>query len=599
MNEMLWLEFRCLALVCLDFLKTLTLSRHGLPLNLAWHSLHLSMLIFAGCTKTGDPFELKATPLSSTETIKLPEWNVRIEAMSGAMKPPFHYANGEDGKYFAILEALGGGVAVADFNSDERWDLCFAGGGVLEQDATMTAEPNAIYWNRGNWQFTSSQSGLPAQRVFSHGVATADFNNDGFPDILVTGYGGLQLLQNQGDGEFLDITDSCGLIDPSWSTSAAWGDLNADGYLDIYVAHYVNWSFSNNPPCTNQLEGIRDTCPPRTFEPLDDEVFLGNGNGQFAAAREKLGFSPGGSGLGVLIMDTDGDADLDVYVANDGLPNFLYENTGKSFIDISVSSGADRNERGLPDGSMGLEAGDFNGDLLPDIWVTNFENESMAFYCSLSRGFYQHSSHSAGISGIGASHVGWGIQLSDFDADGDEDVFIATGHALRHPMTTNRLQKPLLLQNNDSHFSKVVSSVGGYFSADHLARGVAGCDFDNNGVVDTAVSQIHEPAVILKCNSEHEANWVGMRLIGLNGTRDPIGARIVASTFGKQRLRMIKGGGSYLSTSDQRVLFHLPTAETHLILNITWPSGINQIVDVPAGEYYTILESRSPVRIPD
>ncbi len=512
------------------------------------------------------------------------------------LQPPFQFSNGEEGEYFAIIEALGGGVATADFDNDSNWDLFFPGGGNLAVDERMGSAPSGFYRNQGNWQFVDGSRFVPLPESFSHGAASADFNEDGFSDVLVTGYGGVQLLHNQGDGTFLDCTEAAGLNDPSWSTSAAWGDLNGDGFQDLYIAHYVDWSFENNPKCIQQLENIRDTCPPRSFQPLTDEVFLGQGNGTFIAAHSDLGFSPGGAGLGVLLADLDGDLDLDIYVANDGLPNFYYENAeGRHFKDASISSGTDRNERGISDGSMGLEAGDFNDDLIPDLWVTNYQNESMALYGSLFPGSYQHVSHPMGISGIGSHYVGWGIQLSDFDADGDEDVLIATGHALRNPSTTTRRQNPILLRNDSSRFSNVASIAGSYFRTQHLGRGLAGCDFDNDGRVDSAISQMHEPATILECTDSRLANWVGIRLVGRRGTRDPIGARIQASTFGKSRLRMVKGGGSYMSSSDQRVVFCLPDAQAHLAVDITWPTGIKQSgIDLRAGEYHTILEPLGP-----
>jgi len=507
------------------------------------------------------------------------------------LQPLFTFQNGEDGEYFGIIEALGGGVAAADFDNDSNWDLFFPGGGILHPNDKMTGEPSAFYRNQGDWQFVTGAAFVPPPRVFSHGAAAGDFNEDGFSDILVTGFGAAQLLCNQGDGTFVDTTEAAELSDSSWSSSAAWGDLNGDGFLDVYVAHYVDWSFQNNPKCIQRLENIRDTCPPRSFKPLTDEVFLGLGDGRFVASHAMLGFSQGGSGLGALVVDLDGDVDLDIYVANDGLPNFYYENTEGRFKDVSTSSGADRNDQGMPDGSMGLEAGDFNDDLIPDVWVTNYENESMSLYRSLSPGFYQHASHLMGISGIGSHYVGWGIQLSDFDADGDEDILIATGHALRHPTTTSRFQNPLLLRNDNNHFSNIASDMGDYFSKKHLGRGVAACDLDNNGRVDSVISQMHEPAVVLACSGSVPANWVGLRLVGRRGTRDAIGARVVASTFGKPRLRMIKGGGSYLSSSDQRIVFHLPESQTQISVDITWPSGTKQsAVDLRAGEYHTILE---------
>lgn len=555
-------------------------------------------LVMLGCHASTEPAEKQSNQESPAVAIGSSAWNAQMQVRD-AISPPFYYSNGEDDTYYAILEALGGGVGAVDFDHDSRMDLILAGGGVLHPNATISAASTGMYRNRGDWRLTSAGDWMPPATVFSHGVMAADFNEDGFTDVLMTGYGGLQLLQNEGDGSFSDVTVASRLLDPFWSTGAAWGDLNGDQIMDCYVAHYVNWSFENNPLCEYLPEHIRDSCAPKSFLPIDDEVFLGLGDGTFRAARKELGFSDGGSGLGVLLCDFDLDSDLDVYVANDGLANFFYENVGGKFKDASLASGADRNERGLPDGSMGLECGDFNEDLIPDIWVTNFENESMALYRSLSPAFYQHASQPTGVAGIGAMYVGWGIQLTDFDADGDEDVLIATGHAQRHPRTTTHQQKPILLKNDDGHFTNVASTASEYFTTAHSGRGLAAGDFDNDGLVDSAISDLDGPAVMLKCSTESSANWVGIQLVGVAGTRDPVGATVVGSTFGKQRLRLVKGGGSYLSTPDRRMVFHMPATETHLAVKITWPSGeVQSVENLKAGMYHTVVESRSSLPMP-
>ena len=502
------------------------------------------------------------------------------------------YHNGEDSDYFAILEALGGGVAAIDFDRDGMWDLLFPGGGDLLPEDRIEGRPAGLFRNRGSCRFEDRSNHLPFSNIFTHGAAAADFDDDGFTDVLITGYGAVQLLKNMGDGTFLDVTTNSGIVDPAWSTTAAWGDLDGDGILDVYIANYVDWSFKNNPVCLERPENRRDSCSPRTFKSITDSVFLGLGDGTFRSAQDELGFSPGGKGLGVLIVDLDGDRDLDIYVANDGEPNFIYQNNSGTFSDISVISGADRNDRGLPDGSMGLEAGDFNDDLIPDIWVTNFEKESMALYRSHTDGFFLHVSQPMGIAGIGSEYVGWGISLADFDGDGDEDVFIATGHANRFSKSAPRFQIPILLRNDDNKkYVNVASTAGAYFTKGHLGRGVSGCDFDNDGRCDLAISQMHEQAALLQNTSNRTSNWIGVQLIGRTGTRDPIGARVILTAGKARQTRFVKGGSSYLSTADPRLLFHVPEKKSAVKIEIAWPSGIDQtITDPQFGRYHVILE---------
>lgn len=552
------------------------------------------MILASGCHRPTTPVERSASPSSAatSATASAPKTSGIAFHERAAFNPPFLYHNGEDSDYFAILEALGGGVATIDFDRDGWWDVMLPGGGDLLPGERMVGRPTGLYRNLGSWSVGDISSVLPESNFFSHGAAAADFDADGFTDVLITGYGAVQLLHNAGDGTFRDVTVGSGIANASWSTGAAWGDLNGDGVLDVFIANYVNWSFANNPVCIARPENQRDTCAPRSFEAQTDAVFLGLGDGTFRSALEELGFSPGGKGLGVLLVDLDQDRDLDVYVANDGEANFIYQNNGGTFTDISIISGADRNDRGMPDGSMGLEAGDFNGDGRPDLWVTNYEQESMALYRAHAGGFYQHVSQPLGIAGIGSTYVGWGIHLSDFDGDGDEDVFIATGHAIRHSKSAPRFQRPVLLENLDGRkFVNVAAAAGEYFTNGHLGRGVSGCDVDNDGRCDVIVSQLHEPAVLLENATPTASTWLGVQLVGRVSPRDPIGASVVLSVGQRRQFRMLKSGASYLSTSDSRLLFRIPDSADPVLLEIDWPSGITQhLTHLKPGRYHVVVE---------
>ena len=543
-----------------------------------------------GCFPKSEKKSVSATPTGHSQPHPLS--TITFAEKDQFLPSPFFYHNGENSEYYAIIEALGGGLASLDFDRDGLRDLILAGGGDLLPENQIKPKQTGFYRNIGNWKAIDLTHLLPQSAFFSHGVYAADYDNDGFCDVLVTGYGGVHFLHNRGDGHFHEIAQQSGIIDDSWSTAAAWGDFDGDGILDLYIAHYADWSFEKNPACVERTSGLRDTCAPRTFESLRDVAFLGTGDGRFRPAHEELGFSPGGKGLGVLIIDLDGDSDLDVYVANDGEPNFVFQNSGGTFSDISIVSGADRNERGLPDGSMGLEACDFNNDQLPDLWVTNFEKESMALYRAMPGAFFQHVSQPLGVTGIGSEYVGWGICLRDFDGDRDQDVFIATGHANRHSPTSPRFQSPILLENQEGRlFTNVAPNAGTYLTGNHLGRGVSACDFDNDGRIDLAISQLLAPAAILQNTTPSNSKWIGLELVGRVSSRDPIGTRVVLTSDSEQQTQFVTSGASYLSTTDSRLLFHIPATAQHVSLQITWPSRhTQQISDLRLGEYQVIVE---------
>jgi hypothetical protein len=325
--------------------------------------------------------------LAASTTIQFTD----VTAHSGVQ---FNYQNGTESGHNAILESLGGGVGMVDYDGDGRLDLFFPAGGGF-QGTSIYGIPSVLYRNLGAWRFENVS--VPAGDGFltnhyTHGCFAADYDNDGFVDLLVTGYGGLQLWGNQGDGTFEEVAASAGLEDPSWSSAAAWGDVNNDGVLDLYVAHYVNWSFENNPLC-HSLPGVVDICPPKVFNGLDDRLFLGNGDGTFRDVTDPSGLRPEGQGLGVLLGDVDLDGDLDIYVANDTTDNFLYINTGSGeFREEAAIRGVAVDDRGVANGSMGVSFGDYNLDGLPDIWVANFEVESFAMYRNEGAGNFHHVS---------------------------------------------------------------------------------------------------------------------------------------------------------------------------------------------------------------
>ncbi|MCA9070658.1 MAG: CRTAC1 family protein, partial [Planctomycetaceae bacterium] len=422
-------------------------------------------------------------------------------------------------------------------------------------------------------------------------------DNDGFPDFLVTGYGGLRFFHNLGDGTFEEVSQSAGLTDTLWSSSAAWGDLNGDGVLDLYVAHYVNWSWENHPVCRG-YRTPRDVCSPQQFAPLPDTVYLSQGDGTFREATKEMGLRSDGKGLGVLMADLDLDGRIDVYVGNDTVPNFLYRNTKNGKLeDESLTSGASRNSRGLPDGSMGVDVGDYNRDGRPDLWVANYENETFALYRNEGDGFFQHVSQAMGVTAVGQLAVGWGTVFADFDLDGDEDLFTSNGHVVRYPHNVPVNQPPFLFENMaGEHFVNVAPSAGDYLKAPHRGRGLAAGDLDRDGDWDLVISHQNEPVSLLSNESPTAKNhWLTIHLTGVISNRDAVGTRVTLQTANGEFSRQRKGGGSYASTHAPDLHFGLGTSEHIERLVVHWPSGrLTELENLSADQHLDLVEPTIP-----
>lgn len=496
------------------------------------------------------------------------------------------YRNGEEAGRFTILESLGGGVGVFDYDGDGLEDLYFTGGGQFTGERELSGLAGGLFRNRGDWRFltVTAQAGLDQPGFYSHGASVADYDQDGFPDVLVTGYGGLQCWRNQGDGTFQEVSQSAGLNDALWSSSAAWGDLNGDGMLDLYVAHYVNWSFDNDPFCAAPAPHEREVCPPRAYDPLPDTVYLSNGDGTFRDASQEMGLLSTGKGLGVVLCDLDLDGDLDIYVTNDTVENFLYENTGDGkLVDVALLSGTALSDRGTPDGSMGVDLFDYNRDGLPDLWIVNYERESCALYQNTGKLLFRHVSQPLGVTAVGGMYVGWGTACFDIDLDADEDIFVSNGHVIRYPTNAPLRQRPLVFENEQGkRFRNVAEQAGEYTRSPHMGRGVAAGDFDGDGDLDLAISHTNEPAALLGNESERGGHWLALRLIGTRSPRDPIGAVVKVQTQQGFQVRHLRGGGSYASTHTRLIHFGLGTESVVEQVEIRWPSGGRQILEVSA-----------------
>jgi hypothetical protein len=573
-----------------------TRSEHGFVLGL--------LLFLVGCSGPEAPPPSDGGDKSSKSATGVPTTLIRFEEVTASSGVNFQYRNGEEAGEVAILESLGGGVGLFDLDGDGLLDLCLPGGGhhsekKLDGKRDVLGWPHVIYRNDGDWHFTdvTALTLATTTKHYSHGAAAADYDNDGFCDVLITGYGGLLLLRNQGDGTLVEVAQPSGLTDRQWSSSAAWGDFDKDGTLDVFIAHYVNWSFDNHPFCAGPKPNLRESCPPREFKGLSSSLYLSNGEGTFRDVTEENGVQTGdrGKGLGVVVADLDMDGDLDIYVGNDTVANFLFRNDGTGkFEEVGLISGTALSNTGTPDGSMGVDVGDYNLDGLPDLWVANFERESIALYRNDGNCLFQHVSQGAGVTAVGALYVGWGTAFGDLDLDGDEDPFVSNGHVIRYPENAPVRQKPLLFENaHGKRLTNVAASVGPYFQEPHQGRGCAAGDLDRDGDLDLVISCLNEPVALLSNTTKTGHHWLSLRLIGRQSPRLPIGAIVKLKTNRGEQIRLLKGGSSFASTVDSRLHFGLGAEATAGSCTIHWPSGTIQTLPALDGDRAWVVVEES------
>jgi hypothetical protein len=524
----------------------------------------------------------------------------------------FTYHNGQEAGLLTILETLGGGVGLIDFDGDGLLDVFVTGGGGFggPDGKGIKGLPCKLYKNLGGWKFqdVTADVGLDQPVFYTHGVAVADYDRDGWPDLLVTGWGRLALFHNvaapgsKWGRRFEEVSERAGLTSHLWSTSAAWGDLDGDGWPDLYVCHYVNWSFANNPEC-HSGPGARDTCPPGRFEALPHILYRNNGDGTFTDVSDKAGLYQGkareyGKGLGVLIADLDDDGRPDVYVANDQTQNLLYLNRGgMRFEEEAMRRGVARDDRGRGNASMGVDAADYDGSGNLSLFVTNFRGELHSLFRNRGGGHFTYASKAAGLAAFGSDTVSWGTGFVDVDLDGAEDLVFVSGHVFQHPVPPDAVrQRAFLLRNLRSpadkphlvRFADVSEAGGPYFRELHCGRGLAVGDLDNDGRPDLVISHLNEPVVLLRNVSGEGCHWLGVELAG-RGHRDVTGAKLTLEIGERRLVREVKGGGSYCSSGDRRVLFGLgqnAVTPRQCRLSVRWPGGPNQTWDRLAPDQY-------------
>jgi enediyne biosynthesis protein E4 len=515
----------------------------------------------------------------------------------------WRHFNGESQDRF-LIEAMGGGVAFLDFDKDGLQDLFLLTGGETPNGKSSVPLRNALYKNLGGGKFedVTEKSGLGRMPFYEMGVAAGDLDNDGYPDLFITGYPSCALLHNNRNGTFTDITEQAGVKNAGkWAASAAWFDYDRDGRLDLFVANYAKFSYADGPRCDYQ--GLRTYCAQVAYEGERPTLYHNNGDGTFTEASEGAGLSKLiGRALGVVAVDVDDDGWPDLFVARDASANLLLINQHEgTFKDVALNAEIALSVDGVARAGMGVDAGDVNGDGRPDFAVTNFNDEQHALFLNTGEFPYREWTRESGLAALTRSFVGWGAHFLDYDNDGNLDLMFVNGH-INSVIEKTRFdvsyrEPPVLLANNGKGVFRNVSDLGGpVFRNRYLGRGLAVGDYDNDGGVDAVFTVLNDTPVLMHNNVGHLRSWIGIELEGTKSNRDAIGAKLTLTCGAKKLVRWITGGGSYLSSHDRRVVFGLgnvPNAPVQL--DIRWPNGQTQTVTgLKVNQYQKVIEQAVP-----
>jgi hypothetical protein len=526
---------------------------------------------------------------------------VDVTAASGVQF--HHYASQTAKKY--MLEIMGSGVALFDYDNDGRLDIFFVNGAPISDPTPLGTIPRKTdpkYWHRlyhqkpdGTFEDVTESAGVQGLG-YGFGVAVGDYDNDGFEDLFVTEYGGNRLYHNNGNGTFTDVTEKAGVGGSGWSTSAAWVDLDNDGLLDLVVLRYVQWDFEDRLCMVNGT--IRTYCHPDNFKPIASLVYHNNGDGTFTEVSREIGLSKPGKGLGIAIADYDRDGHIDIYVANDSMPGYLYHNKGNgTFEEVALLAGVGVTESGRTYAGMGVDFADYNNDGLPDLAVADMALETYALYENVGKGFFQYATDSSGLANITMQHSGMGLRFIDYDNDGRKDLLVSQGHVLDTVDLVNphlHYREPMLLaRNTGKGFEDVSATSGEIFHQAWAGRGLAVGDINNDGRMDAVVSTSEGPAHVILNETATPNHWLILKLTGHKSNSDAIGAEVKVVTARGAQYATVTTASSYLSSSDKRVHFGLGPESTVQKVEIRWPSGIFQtIYGVKADQSLAVEEPR-------
>jgi hypothetical protein len=520
-------------------------------------------------------------------------WGLSLDHVNGASAEKY------------LPETMGSGGVFFDYNNDGWVDVFVVGGGSLADKTAASRARHRLYRNTGTGAFEDATaiSGV-AHRGYGMGACAADYDNDGFADLFVTGVAANTLYRNLGNGKFRDVTRSAGIESPEWSTSCAFADFDKDGSVDLFVTNYVDASVANNKFCGDPSRQVRVYCHPLNYQPLPSVLYHNNGNGTFTDGSARAGIAPHrGNGLGVVVADYDDDGWPDVFVANDSVPNFLYHNEGRGvFKEVALLAGVAVANDGKSRAGMGTDFGDYDGDGLLDLVVTNHEFETTTLFRNLGQGLFADATTESGIGPATLPFVGFGAALFDYDNDGRLDLAIANGHVVDNTAqmraSSTHAQRRLLFRNLDGRrFVEVGRRSGSGFARDKVGRALAVADIDNDGDLDLMITNNGQAVDLLRNDGGNRQHALIVRTQGTTSNRDGIGARIQLHAGKMTQVREVKAGSSYLSQNDTRVHFGLGNTAAIDRLDVRWPSGRVDVVQrPPVDAAITVVEGAGVTR---
>jgi hypothetical protein len=502
-------------------------------------------------------------------------------------------------KYY--LETMGTGVAWIDYDQDGLMDLYF-----VQSAATDLYKPprpirSALYHNNGDGTFTdvTEKAGVGGEGHYGQGVAVGDFENDGYSDLYVTGYGRAILYHNNGNGTFTDITTKSGVADEGgWSTSAGWFDYDKDGWLDLVVTNYIEWSPKNNLYCGERRPGYRSYCHPGNYKGQRIKLYHNNHDGTFTDVSDVSGVGkPEAKGMGVVLADFNNDGWTDIAIANDSWPNFLFINKHNgTFEDVSLVSGLAASEDGRYEAGMGIDASDVDGDGWMDVYITHLDFELNRLYRNSQDGTFTDETYRSRIGNKAVLLSGVAAKFLDYDNDGWNDILQLNGAMLDNVSLYHgevSYKEPMLMYRNlgKGEFDKVSDSLGSDFMRPIVGRGLATADYDNDGDIDIVTNNRGDFPSLLRNDGGNANNWLTVQLVGTKSNRDGIGASLKLTSEGFVQVDQAKGGMSYMSASDPRIHFGLGKRAKIASLEITWPSGqVDRLTNVPINQIITAKE---------
>ena len=532
----------------------------------------------------------------------------KLVDITASTKINFDHHSAPENKY--IVESMSGGVALIDYDGDGYPDIFFTNAPDVDMSLKGKKARSALFHNNHDGTFTdvTDKAGV-GYPCWAMGAAVGDYNNDGWPDLLVTCFGGVVLYRNNGDGTFSDVTQQAGLgSDSGWATGAAFGDYDGDGWSDLFVAHYVDLNLDDVPTMgskkTCQYHEIAVQCGPRGLKGSLDNLYHNDGDGRFTDVSHQAGLDDIHKlfGLTALWSDFNSDGHLDLFVANDGEPNYLYQNDGKGhFTDVAYQAGVAVNQDGSEQANMGIALGDYLHTGRLSLAITHFSEEYTTLFKSVGPMSFEDVSSSAGIELPTAPYVGWGIAFLDVDNDGWPDLFLVNGHVYpqvdtRKLGTTYKEPKMLFLNERNGTFRDISNDAGPAIQVPQVSRGLAVGDLFNDGHLELVVENLQGSPMILRVESGGKNHWISFQLGGAKGNRLALNARVRVSAGNLVQMDEVRSGGSYLSQNDLRLHFGVGAHTRIDKAEILWPSGKrDEYSNLATDRIYYVLEGEGLV----